>query len=157
MTEETPRSKLLDEMENYYVTPNAYADRFMAYLTSGEWKVVSYACRRTFGFGTKEDHISISQFVHGAMMRDGSGCRDRGTGLSKDTVTKSLEYLYKVGVMRIMVKNDRKTNKGARWGLELNYDKIDIKALEERFEQKQHSNRDRMEKPRASRKGQSPS
>lgn len=157
MTEQTRRSELLNEMINYYATPNAYADRFMSYLTSDEWKIVSYGCRRTFGFGNKQDHISISQFVHGAMMYDGSGYRDRGTGLCKSTATKCLVYLNEVGVMRMIANNNRQTNKGALWALELDYEKIDIRALEERFERRQQANRDRMEKPRTSRRGQSPS
>ena len=153
MSRKTPRYEVLDEMINYYATPNAYADLFMSYLTSDEWKVVSYACRRTFGFGVREDHISISQFVHGAMMRHGSGYRDKGAGLSKSTVTNCLEFLVEVRLMKMIAKNNPKTNYGALWKLELDYDKVDIRALEERFERKKKANRDRMEKPRASRKG----
>jgi hypothetical protein len=157
MKKKKPNSEVLDEMEYFYATPNEYADRFMSYLTSDEWKVASYACRRMFGFQHKEDRISISQFTQGAMMQDGSGYRDRGTGLSKTAVTKCLAYLNEVGLMKMKANNNPKTNKGALWGLELDYDKVNIQALEERFERKQQANRDRMEKPRANRKGQSPS
>jgi hypothetical protein len=150
--EQDPRSNVLNEMGTYFATPNEYADRFMAYLTSDEWKVLSYACRRTFGFRTKQDNISISQFVGGAMKYDGSGYRDKGTGLSKSTVTKCLAYLEEVGLMSMVANNDPKINKGALWGLELDYNKVDMRALEERLERRHQANRDRMKKPRASRR-----
>ncbi len=151
-TENVQRSEVLDKMKNYSAIPNHYVDRIMSYLTSDEWKVVSYACRRIFGFQKEEDHISISQFTNGAMMYDGSGFRDRGTGLSKDTVAKCLKSLSEVGIMKMMAKNNPRANKGALWGLELDYDKINIQALEERAEQMLQVNQGRMKKVRAGRK-----
>lgn len=152
VSKKTRKSRVLEEIGTYYATPNAYADQFMAYLSSDEWKVVSYLCRYSFGYQKKEDHISISQFVHGAMKFDGSGYRDRGTGLCKSTVTKCLASLSKFGLARKEAENNTKTNKGALWSLELDYQKVDIQALGKRRMEKQQADRDRMKKPRASRK-----
>lgn len=151
-TENIQRSVVLDKMKYYYATPNEYVDRIMPYLTSDEWKVVSYACRRVFGFHKEEDRISISQFTIGAMMYDESGYRDRGTGLSKGAVTKCLVFLNEVGIMEMIAKNNPRANKGVLWRLELDYDKVNMRALEERLARKRQANLGKMEKLRAGRK-----
>ncbi len=68
---------------NSFQTPNVYIDRFMHLLTAEEWKVLSYAVRRIFGFQKRSDRISLSQFMHGTRSTLNDVQLDYGTGLTK--------------------------------------------------------------------------
>lgn len=130
-----------DLIPNSYQTPNAYVDRFMFLLTPEEWKVLSYAARRIFGFQKRQDRISQSQFTHGTISKADGHQLDRGTGLSKPTVIKALNSLIAYHVMREVAKNDSHLNHGALYELELDSDKIDIAGLIERANQANQQSR----------------
>jgi phage replication O-like protein O len=74
-------------------------------LTGAELKVLLYICRRTFGFKKESDNISLSQLVNGIKTRDGK-VLDRGTGLSKDSVSRVVKSLEEKG---IIVRNRRQS------------------------------------------------
>jgi hypothetical protein len=119
---------------NSYQTPNAYIDLIYAFLTADEWKVLSYALRRIIGFDKREDRISLSQFTDGATLKNGEA-RDYGTGLGRDTVRKSLQGLLQYGLMVKLEENDPTKNEGPLFALQLDFEKVDIDGLRQRFEQ----------------------
>src|SRR5262245_18723533 len=95
---------------NSFQTPNAYVDQLMALLTPEEWKILSFACRRIYGFNKyhHQDHISISQFTDGIKSSFTGNILSLGTGLCKETVKKCLASLAKFRVMLKVADNDRK-------------------------------------------------
>jgi hypothetical protein len=99
-----------------------------------------------------EDNISLSQFTHGAMKYDGSGYRDKGTGLSKETVIKCLDFLEKARLIKKVARNNPVANRGAKWALEVDYNSVDMEVLEARLERRKHVNNNRIQKARASKK-----
>src|SRR5207248_9371654 len=61
-------------------------------LNEAELKVLLYIVRRTLGFKTQDDAISLDQLVHGIHRGDGQAL-DRGTGLSRSTVRRGITGL----------------------------------------------------------------
>src|SRR6267142_229757 len=122
--------------------PNLYLDRYMAFLTCDEWKVLSYTVRRIFGFGKLTDRISISQYAHG--MKDASGVQlDYGTGLSEQGVGKILKVLIGFGVI-VEIDGD-KGNQGKCYGLELDPTQIRDDLIWQRNVETQERNQKRTE------------
>lgn len=62
----------------YTPCPDEFFDRQLADMDDDELRVTLYSFRRTFGFKKTDDAISISQYLHGIVTRDGrrldSGC-----------------------------------------------------------------------------------
>jgi phage replication O-like protein O len=85
--------------------PDELFDELMYDLTGAELKVLLYICRRTFGFKKESDNISLSQLINGIKTRDGK-VLDRGTGLSKDSVSRVVKSLEEKG---IIVRNRRQS------------------------------------------------
>lgn len=85
--------------------PDQVFDVLMEDLTGAELKVLLYICRRTFGFKKDSDNISLNQLVSGIKTRDGK-VLDRGTGLSKDSVSRVVKSLEE---KNIIVRNRRQS------------------------------------------------
>src|ERR1035437_6358405 len=83
---------------NYTMVPDELFDELLADLSGAELKVLLYICRRTFGFKKDEDSISLSQLMHGIVMKDGRAL-DHGTGLSKPTLLAALNSLEESGII----------------------------------------------------------
>jgi len=79
--------------------PDNFFDEVMPDLSPAQVVVLLYIFRRTFGFKRDSDNISLSQLVSGIVTRDGR-ILDRGTGLGKSTVTRSLKKLEELGMIR---------------------------------------------------------
>jgi phage replication O-like protein O len=82
----------------YTQVPDAIFDVLMAVLSGSEFKVLLYIVRRTFGFKKLEDDISLNQIIGGIRTKDGR-MLDRGTGLSRDSVTKAIKSLEEKGII----------------------------------------------------------
>jgi hypothetical protein len=117
-------------------------------LTCEEYKVLIYATRRILGFQKRQDRISISQFTDGTKNRDGETL-DGGTGLGIGTVKKCLANLVDFGLMVRLQENDPRTNEGTLWSLQWDSDKVNWQALEERAEQIDKMNAERIAKARS--------
>ncbi|MCC6444148.1 MAG: replication protein, partial [Armatimonadetes bacterium] len=78
--------------------PDVILDDWMARLSGSEFKVLMYVARRTYGFGKREDAISLKQIMEGIQKRDGSWL-DHGTGLSKQAVVNALKSLEEQGLI----------------------------------------------------------
>jgi hypothetical protein len=128
---------------NSFQTPNYYVDVLMELLTPEEFKVLSYASRRIFGFQKRKDRISLSQFTTGTTNDDNEKL-DTGTGMSINTVRKCLASLSKYGIIRKIAPNNPKQNKGDMWTLELDIEKIALAELEVRFLEKKRKNIEKM-------------
>jgi len=74
-------------------------DHQMHALTGAEWKALSYAARRTVGFGKETDVIALDQFCEGIQKRDGSQL-DCGTGLSRRGLHVALRGLQAKGILK---------------------------------------------------------
>lgn len=120
-----------DFIPNSFQTPNTYVDEFMHLLTAEEYKVLSYASRRIFGFQKRADRISLSQFAEGKEY-DGDGARDYGTGLNKTTIRKALDGLIRFGLIEQIAENDPLKNEGARYRPQLDSSKVDHGGLRAR-------------------------
>ena len=79
--------------------PDNFFDEVMPELSEAELKVLLYVFRRTFGFKKRSDNIALAQMVAGIRRKDGS-VLDRGTGLSKASVTRALKSLVERGMLR---------------------------------------------------------
>jgi len=66
--------------------PNFLLDKLLPVVGFGEWKVISFVCRKTLGWHKREDRISLSQF-------------ELGTGLSRPSVVKILTKLVETGLL----------------------------------------------------------
>src|SRR5512136_1982387 len=93
-------------LPNSYQFPNAYCDRLMYLLTPAEWKVLSYAVRRIFGFQKFQDRISLSQFIHGTVSVKDDKPLDHGTGLSRPNVIVCLESLIRYRLITKLADSD---------------------------------------------------
>jgi phage replication O-like protein O len=82
----------------YTQVPDEVFDELMSLLSGAELKVLLYVCRRTFGFKKESDTISLNQIGNGIRTKDGR-ILDRGTGLSKDSVSRAVKRLEELGVI----------------------------------------------------------
>lgn len=78
--------------------PDIILDHWMAELSGGELKALLYIARRTYGFGKDSDSISLTQITSGIVKRDGT-VLDRGTGMSRSSVARSLKQLEERGII----------------------------------------------------------
>lgn len=116
-------------LPNSFSTPNAYCDEYMYLLTPEEWKVLSYAARRIFGFQKRQDRISLSQFCTGTRSTETGDVLDNGTGLSKPAVMKALGTLAQYGLIVKLADNNARTNEGDLWSLQLDSAQVDQAGL----------------------------
>ncbi len=80
--------------------PDELFDVLAPELTEGELRVLLYVIRRTFGFKKQHDRISLSQMVNGIKRRDGT-VLDRGTGMGKPAVIRSVRSLVELGILTV--------------------------------------------------------
>src|SRR3954447_21323505 len=78
--------------------PDVLFDELLLRLDNAELRVLLYIIRRTYGFKRSTDDIAISQMVDGIRKKDGT-ILDRGTGMSKGSVTRGLRGLLEKGVI----------------------------------------------------------
>ena len=78
--------------------PDEVFDELMADLSGAEVKVLLYICRRTFGWKKESDNISLNQMLHGITRREGRRL-DRGVGLSKPTLLRSIKSLTEKNIV----------------------------------------------------------
>jgi transcription initiation factor IIE alpha subunit len=94
---------------NGTIVPDDIFDVLMPICSGAEFKVLAYIVRRTFGFKKESDAISLKQMIEGITTRDGK-VLDRGTGLSKPTVSAAVKGLVEKGI--IEVERNRSKEKG---------------------------------------------
>lgn len=123
---------------NSFQTPNAYADELMPYLTPEEWKVLSFASRKIFGFQKRQDRISKNQFME-------------GTGMGEAAVSSAIENLHRFGILIIADKNDSTKNQGRLFALQLDDALVDMDGLKNRMDGKKTKDSERMRKARSAR------
>src|SRR3954451_14962818 len=80
--------------------PDVLFDELLLRLDNAELRVLLYIIRRTYGFKRSTDDISISQMVDGITRKDGT-VLDRGTGMSKGSVTRGPRGLLEKGVILV--------------------------------------------------------
>jgi DNA-binding Lrp family transcriptional regulator len=99
--------------------PDQVFDELLHLLSGNELKVLLYICRRTFGFKKESDTISLNQMVNGITTRDGR-VLDRGTGLSKATVTRCLNTLEERNIiLRIRQYSDERGDEPTTYSLNI--------------------------------------
>lgn len=84
------------ERSNTTPIPDVLFDGLLTELSGAELKVLLYIMRRTWGFKKDTDAISLSQFEHGIITRDGRTL-DKGVGLNRETICKALQSLEENG------------------------------------------------------------
>jgi phage replication O-like protein O len=78
--------------------PDEVFDELLADLSGAELKVLLYICRRTFGWKKESDNISLNQMLRGITRKDGTRL-DRGVGLSKPTLLRTIKSLVEKGII----------------------------------------------------------
>lgn len=137
---------------NAFQTPNAYVDKFMAYLTAEEWKVLSYFVRRIFGFNKRQDRLSYSQIMNGYVR---NGVRvDAGTGLGAAAAENAVKGLLRYRLIVKLEENNQHENKGPLYALQMDSEQVDLSGLIDRTESRQQRVNERMSKARNSRKSE---
>lgn len=126
---------------NSFQTPNAFVDKLMPYLTSDEWKVLTYAMRRIFGFNKRQDRIALSQFTDGVENSEGE-LLDEGTGMSRPLVVAALGELVKYRVLICLGSN----HEGTLYALPIENMNIDFDGLRKRRDDMRELSRKRVEK-----------
>lgn len=97
--------------------PDEVFDILMYHLSGNDLKVLLYICRRTFGFKKDNDNISLNQMLTGITTKEGK-VLDRGTGLSKPTLLRSVRSLENSGVIvRIRRQSAEKGNEPTNYRL----------------------------------------
>lgn len=87
--------------------PDEIYDVWAPVLGAAELKVLLYIVRRTLGFGKQADAISLGQFMHGIVTRDGHRL-DHGCGItSRPNVVKALASLEEKGLIRATKERTR--------------------------------------------------
>jgi replication protein O len=94
--------------------PNFLMDELLPIVDSAEWKVISFICRKTYGWQKREDRISLSQF-------------ESGTGVSRPWLVKILDRLTGSGLL-LKTRNQR----GDVYGLNLESDSENVKRILQR-------------------------
>ncbi len=69
-------------------------DNYWHFLSGSEQKVLDYILRHTWGFNKEADCISLSQ------LESGTKNLDKGTGLTKPTIIKSIRGLIYKGFIK---------------------------------------------------------
>src|SRR4051812_9086300 len=95
-------------IQNSTQVPNVLLDTIMPSVSPADWKLLSFICRKTFGWQKTQDRISLSQFV-------------KGTGLSMKWVIQRLALFAEQG---LLIKTD--SSKGSLWEINL---KCDFEAV----------------------------
>ncbi len=86
---------------HYTPVPHATLDALLPTLRGSEAKVLLYIQRRTLGFGKTADRISLAQFQHGIVTRDGRQL-DGGCGVrDRSTLIAALRTLADRGVITV--------------------------------------------------------
>jgi len=129
--------------------PNDYVDKFMAFLTPEEWKVLTYAARRIFGFQKRQDRISLTQFSEGISRKDGERL-DYGTGLTLHSTRKAVDGLVKAGLL-VLLEPASMNHTPALYMLQLNPEGVGMDYLQRRREGKKAVNVARMNPARSAR------
>jgi len=129
--------------------PNDYVDKFLAFLTPEEWKVLTYAARRIFGFQKRQDRISLTQFSEGISRKDGERL-DYGTGLTLHSTRKAVDGLVKAGLL-VLLEPASMNHTPALYMLQLNPEGVRMDYLQRRREGKKAVNLARMNPARSAR------
>jgi hypothetical protein len=88
---------------NYSRVPNALID-FLPLLSGADVKVLLYIIRHTWGYGDELKRITINDFVDGRQRKNGESI-DRGAGVTRPTLLKSLNRLTELGLI-VTFKDD---------------------------------------------------
>lgn len=116
------------EEENYFRTSNVYIDNFILYLTSDEYKVLSYMIRNIAGRSNFKHHsLAISVIAKGRQL-DKTYCV--GLGIKEATVRKCLQSLVEFG---FIVPIGKPTSIGQNWKIGK---QIKMGELRKRYQEK---------------------
>ena len=94
--------------------PNFLMDELLPIVDSAGWKIISFICRKTYGWQKREDRISLSQF-------------ESGTGVSRPWLVKTLGRLTSSG---LLLKT--RSQRGDVYGLNLESDAEEVKRILQR-------------------------
>lgn len=89
-----------ETLEKSYWQFPSIINNYVHSLTGGEFKVLWYILRHTFGWQKEQDKLSINQICNGIARRDGT-ILDKGTGLSRKWVITALSSLESKGFVTI--------------------------------------------------------
>ncbi|MBN1618630.1 replication protein [Candidatus Dojkabacteria bacterium] len=90
--------------------PNEVLDQYLPDLSGAELKVLLYIIRKTFGYNKREgDRISLSQIINGVKTKEGKVI-DKGTGLSKRTAIRAVQFLEKAGLLKVERFKNKNSN-----------------------------------------------
>jgi len=128
---------------NFTQIPNVFFDVYEHLLTPEEWKCLTYAARRIYGFHKERDSISLSQFANGTKNRDGEYL-DHGTGLGIGTIKKCLDFLHSCKLLEKIADNNPKLNHGAIYTIQFDSSVVDIDMLIKRKQDKKEANIQKM-------------
>lgn len=112
----------------YTRTPNEIFE-LIPELKEGELKCLLYIVRHTLGYHEPTKVITFDEFINGRKRKDGTRI-DEGTGLSKQTVIKSLATLYERGFVYRETNDEDRARIKHEYGLRYRAASPDVKNLD---------------------------
>jgi len=88
---------------NYTIVADEVFDVLLSKLSGSEIKTLLFIIRQTFGYSKESENISLNRMLHGYISKD-KIVVDRGVGLQKKTLIKTLKSLIK---KKIIIKEKR--------------------------------------------------
>ena len=82
---------------NSFQLPNAFVDEMLAQVSGNACKVYLLIVRKTRGWQKEKDYISYSQI-------------QKITGISSATVSKAIDELSKLGLIKVKTGNEKSAN-----------------------------------------------
>ena len=132
---------------NSFCTPNEFVDQLMHLLQPNEWVVLSFVCRHIFGW--KDKIASRTAAISLSMLKDGftteKGEHYHGCGLSHPAIVTALNSLTKYNILE---KEGDATQKGQKYHIPEDDEKIDYAGLQQRISDKASANQKRTAKAR---------
>lgn len=86
--------------QNWTRVPNALFDRLPEFSSQGELAVVLYCVRHTWGWNASSQRITLDEFEHGRLRRDGSRI-DGGVGMANTSIIRGIKRAIEHGFLDV--------------------------------------------------------
>jgi len=134
---------------NTFQHHNAYVDQVSFYLTGNEEKVLNHIIREIIGYDdksiTRKAYIAMSILIEGKFRKENGERLSWGCGLKEGAVRNAINKLCEFGLIS---RVGEATQDGQCYELQLEWSKVNWKAMQDRKSQKDEAYRKQLESAR---------